>query len=276
MDKLEYPHGLIRYTTQNQLEVKPSHVLRPRIFVYGFLLLGLATLFAVGIVQRSPLIVDVMRDKQLYRINNDGNIENSYTLRVINKDTRAHTYRIAINSAADISIQNPVDSISLSPEEVQTLAITLLAEKGKITGVADIKIIIEQTHGYPYFLQEWGKHSWDVAKRSPITARDVKLASIEATAAMDASFFGVRFDRLAPAEKRYLRAMAELGPGPHRSGDIAAELNRNVTSLAPTRNSIIAKGMIWSPSHGDTAFTVPMFDQFMKRTVPGDAWRAVG
>ncbi len=147
MDKLDYPHGLIRYTTQNQLEVKPSHVLRPRIFVYGFLLLGLATLFAVGIVQRSPLIVDVMRDKQLYRINNDGNIENSYTLRVINKDTRAHTYRIAINSAADISIQNPVDSISLSSEEVQTLAITLVAEKGKITGVADIKFIIEQTDG---------------------------------------------------------------------------------------------------------------------------------
>ena len=156
-------------------------------------------------------------------------------------------------------------------------AIVKPAHDNAVRYTADaVALIIEQTHGYPYFLQEWGKHSWDVAKRSPITARDVKLASIEATAAMDASFFGVRFDRLAPAEKRYLRAMAELGPGPHRSGDIAAELNRNVTSLAPTRNSIIAKGMIWSPSHGDTAFTVPMFDQFMKRTVPGDAWRAVG
>lgn len=137
-----------------------------------------------------------------------------------------------------------------------------------------LALVIKQTLGYPYFLQEWGKHSWDVATASPITAADVRAASVEATAAMDASFFGVRFDRLAPAEKRYLRAMAELGPGPHRSGDIAARLGRKVTSLAPTRNGIIAKGMIWSPSHGDTAFTVPMFDDFMKRIMPDNDWRA--
>jgi hypothetical protein len=137
-----------------------------------------------------------------------------------------------------------------------------------------LALVIKQTQGYPYFLQEWGKHSWDVADHSPITESDVRTASVEATAAMDASFFGVRFDRLAPAEKRYLRAMAELGPGPHRSGDIAAQLARKVTSLAPTRNNIIAKGMIWSPSHGDTAFTVPMFDEFMKRIMPGREWMA--
>jgi hypothetical protein len=83
----------------------------------------------------------------------------------------------------------------------------------------------------------------------------------------------VRFDRLTPAEKKYLRAMAELGPGPHRSGDIAAALGRNVTSFAPARNQLIAKGMIWSPTHGDTAFTVPLFDQFMQRIMPGDDWR---
>lgn len=138
-----------------------------------------------------------------------------------------------------------------------------------------IELVLRQTRGYPYFLQEWGKHSWDVAIASPITVDDVAVASTEATAAMDASFFGVRFDRLTPAEKRYLRAMAELGPGPHRSGDIAAQMDRKVTSLAPTRNAIIAKGMIWSPSHGDTAFTVPMFDQFMKRIMPGDDWKTV-
>jgi hypothetical protein len=135
-----------------------------------------------------------------------------------------------------------------------------------------LALVIQQTQGYPYFLQEWGKHSWNVAAHSPISGADVQTASVEATAAMDASFFGVRFDRLAPAEKRYLRAMAELGPGPHRSGDIAAQLERKVTSLAPTRNSIIAKGMIWSPSHGDTAFTVPLFDEFMKRTMPDRDW----
>ena len=123
-------------------------------------------------------------------------------------------------------------------------------------------------------MQEWGKHSWDTADASPITEADVENASTTAIAALDESFFRVRFDRLTPAEKRYLRAMAELGPGPHRSGDIAEELWRGVTSLGPTRNQLIAKGMIWSPHHGDTAFTVPMFDEFMHRIMPDDDWKA--
>ena len=128
--------------------------------------------------------------------------------------------------------------------------------------------ILDETQGYPYFLQEWGKHAWDAAARSPITPEDVELASITAVAALDESFFRVRFDRLTPSEKRYLRAMAELGPGPHRSGDVAALLQRKVTTLGPTRSQLIAKGMVWSPSHGDTAFTVPMFDLFMRRIMP--------
>lgn len=133
--------------------------------------------------------------------------------------------------------------------------------------------ILDATQGYPYFLQEWGKHAWDVAARSPITSGDIETASIEARAALDESFFRVRFDRMTPSEKRYLRAMAELGPGPHRSGDISTVLARKVTALGPTRNQLISKGMIWSPSHGDTAFTVPMFDEFMRRIMPGDDWR---
>jgi len=136
-----------------------------------------------------------------------------------------------------------------------------------------LRRIVQETHRYPYFLQEWGKHAWDTAGASPITLRDVDLASKTAVAALDESFFRVRFDRLTPVEKKYLRAMAELGPGPHRSGDIAEKLDRKVTSLGPTRNQLIAKGMIWSPSHGDTAFTVPLFDEFMRRIMPGDDWR---
>ena len=93
-------------------------------------------------------------------------------------------------------------------------------------------------------------------------------------AALDNSFFRVRFDRLTPAEKRYLRAMAQISPGPHRSGDIATELERKVTSLAPVRNRLVNKGMIWNPNHGDTAFTVPMFNEFMERIMPGDDWRS--
>jgi AAA ATPase domain len=132
--------------------------------------------------------------------------------------------------------------------------------------------IVEGTHGYPYFLQEWGKHAWDAALDSPIDVDDVKSGSVTALAALDESFFRVRFDRLTPAEKRYLRAMAELGSGPHRSGAIAEVLGRDVRSIAPIRNSLIAKGMIWSPSHGDTAFTVPLFDEFMHRIMPGTEW----
>ena len=136
-----------------------------------------------------------------------------------------------------------------------------------------LDLIVAETRGYPYFLQEWGKHSWEVARASPITADDVTQGSTLAIAALDESFFRVRFDRLTPAEKRYLRAMAELGPGPHRSGLIAEQLGSEVTSLGPTRSGLIAKGMIWSPSHGDTAFTVPLFDEFMHRIMPGSDWK---
>jgi hypothetical protein len=145
------------------------------------------------------------------------------------------------------------------------------AQKVKIEDAA-LGLILKKTHCYPYFLQEWGKHAWDTAAASPITRKDVDVASKSAIAALDESFFRVRFDRLTPAEKKYLRAMAELGPGPHRSGDIAENLKRDVTKLGPTRNQLIAKGMIWSPNHGDTAFTVPLFDEFMRRVMPGREW----
>ena len=135
-----------------------------------------------------------------------------------------------------------------------------------------LESIVDRTRAYPYFLQEWGLHSWNVAPLSPIRLQDVRTAEAHATASLDQGFFRVRYDRLTPAEKRYMRAMAELGPGPHRSGDIATILNRQVTSLGPMRSKLIGKGMIWSPSHGDTAFTVPSFDRFMRRMMPGDDW----
>lgn len=133
---------------------------------------------------------------------------------------------------------------------------------------AALDAIVAKTRGYPYFLQEWGKHVWDVAENSPITLKDVDRASKQAVAALDASFFMVRFDRLTPKEKKYLRAMAGLGMGPHRSGDVAKAMDLGVSSLGPTRRALIDKGMIWSPSYGRTAFTVPMFDEFMRRIMP--------
>jgi hypothetical protein len=131
-----------------------------------------------------------------------------------------------------------------------------------------VDIILDMTQCYPYFLQEWGKHAWETAEKSPITAADADRATQSAIADLDSSFFRVRFDRLTPLEKHYVRAMAELGEGPHRSGDIAEMMGRKVTAIAPVRNSLIAKGMVYSPAHGDTAFTVPLFEGFLKRAIP--------
>ena len=158
----------------------------------------------------------------------------------------------------------------LAPEATLAIVKPIKDHNESITDEA-VALIVQKTHGYPYFLQEWGKHAWEVADSSPIDAADIVAASDTAIAALDESFFRVRFDRLTPSEKRYLRAMAELGSGPHRSGDIADCLKKKVNELGPVRSSLITKGMIWSPNHGDTAFTVPLFDEFMKRISPNEA-----
>lgn len=143
----------------------------------------------------------------------------------------------------------------------------LVAEGVEIAPAA-LAAIVEHTHGYPYFLQEWGSSTWDMAKASPITRRDVTRATLTTLRRLDEGFFRVRLDRLTPRERDYMRAMAELGPGPHRSGDIAAALAVRVTSVGFVRKELMRKGMVYSPQHGETAFTVPMFDAFMKRSMP--------
>jgi len=128
--------------------------------------------------------------------------------------------------------------------------------------------LVDESGGYPYFIQEWGKHAWNQAADNVIALDDVAAAEPVVVAALDRDFFRVRFDRLTPKEREYLAAMAELGSGPHRSGDIAAQLGVRVESVAPRRSMLIKKGMIYSPAHGDTAFTVPLFDEFLKRVMP--------
>ena len=125
--------------------------------------------------------------------------------------------------------------------------------------------LVELAQGYPYFLQEWGYEAWNVATGSPIDLDAVQRAEPLVQSKLDNNFFLVRMDRLTPSEKNYLKAMAELGPGPHRSGDIAQQLGVRVESVAPRRSGLITKGMIYSPAHGDTAFTVPLFDEFLRR-----------
>ena len=131
-----------------------------------------------------------------------------------------------------------------------------------------IDLLLQQTQCYPYFLQEWGKECWDCAAKSPISDDDVRFATKLAINGLDTSFFRVRFDRLTPSEKKYLRAMAEIDASVVRSGDIATLLEKDVQTVAPTRASLITKGMIYSPAHGDNAFTVPLFQQYLKRVQP--------
>lgn len=131
-----------------------------------------------------------------------------------------------------------------------------------------VDLILTETERYPYFLQQWAYECWNVAIENRITTEIVESASRLAIKELDQSFFRVRFDRCTPSERKYMRALAEMGSGKHRSGDIAEKLGVKVTSVAPTRGALIRKGMIYSPSHGDTAFTVPLFDQYMLRAMP--------
>lgn len=148
-------------------------------------------------------------------------------------------------------------------------ALVIPAEKLKVSYSEEALIeILRQTEGYPYFIQEWGKHTWDVADSSPIDYEVAIKATAIALADLDASFFRVRFDQLTAMQKRYLRAMAELGKGPYASGKIAALIEKKVTALASIREQLINKGLIYSPTHGESAFTVPLFDEFMKRMMP--------
>lgn len=147
-----------------------------------------------------------------------------------------------------------------------------LQEPAQAAGVAFEETALDEvfrlTKGYPYFLQEWGYVAWNLATTSPISLQVVRDAKSTVIPRLDENFFRVRYDRLTPSEKNFLRAIAELGPGAHRTGDIAEMLKVKVTSLGPVRAKLINKGMIYSPAHGDMDFTVPLFDDFMIRAIP--------
>lgn len=187
---------------------------------------------------------------------------------------------VAIGEAADerqSAVALFIDEIQyFSSKELGALsqadAAKALQEPAQAAGVrfedAALNEIFEVTQGYPYLLQEWGYQAWNLAQESPIALAVIQAATGVAIPRLDKNFFRVRFDRLTPSEKKFLRAMAELGPAAHRSGDVAHLLGAKVTSLGPVRAKLIKKGMIYSPAHGDLAFTVPLFDEFMRRTMP--------
>jgi hypothetical protein len=173
-------------------------------------------------------------------------------------DSKSYAERLF--SFPDIGALSAADTAKALRDPAQAAGVEFKADA--------LKDIFKLTRGYPYFLQEWGYQSWNLAKASPITREVVATATATVTDRLDRNFFRVRFDRLTPSEKNFLRAMAELGPGAHRTGDIADALGVKVTSLGPVRAKLIRKGMIYSPAHGDMAFTVPLFDEFMVRAMP--------
>jgi hypothetical protein len=157
---------------------------------------------------------------------------------------------------------------ALSDEAARQAIERPAAEKGVTYREDAVEAILAATHNYPYFLQEWGSFVWNEATDSPIGRETVDRATPRIVQHLDSSFFRVRFDRCKPVQQKYLRAMAELGPGPHKTGEIAAALDCAPSQLATTRDQLIKLGMVWSQRHGETAFTVPLFDQFMKRQIP--------
>jgi hypothetical protein len=157
------------------------------------------------------------------------------------------------------------------PDAKDALQVPVASEGVRFTSRA-LNEMLRVTERYPYFLQQWGHEAWNLATGSPIGEDIIQRATGQAIKSLDENFFRVRFDRCTPSEKRYLRALADLGDGPQRSGDIAERLEVKPTTVGPIRSKLIVKGMIYSPQHGDTAFTVPMFDAFMRRTMPDGTW----
>lgn len=130
-----------------------------------------------------------------------------------------------------------------------------------------LNLIYEKTKGYPYFLQEWGYRSWNIAEFSPIRANDVINASSQVMQQLDENFFKVRFNRVTHKEREFLHAMATLGDGPCKSSDVAGAMHKTGSAIGPLRSSLIKKGMIYSPEYGLLDFTVPLFDDFMLRVM---------
>lgn len=160
----------------------------------------------------------------------------------------------------DIGPLSEEDSFKALQEPVQ--------DAGEFFSHDALEEIFRLTKGYPYFLQEWGYQAWNQAVTSPISLQVIQETSDLVAKRLDDNFFRVRFDRLTPREKTFLRAMAELGEGPYRTGDIADILGTKINILGPVRANLIKKGMVYSPSHGDMAFTVPLFNEFMRRAIP--------
>lgn len=175
----------------------------------------------------------------------------------------AKSYAERLFDYPEVGALAPNDAAAALSEPAEKEGVTF--EPGALDRIYDL------THRYPYLLRIWGKYAWDEADEGErtITLADVDRVHSDILDYLDANFFRARFDRLSRTEQHYLRAMAQLGPGPHQTGPIAQVLGATSDRFGSLRRKLIALGMIYSQRHGETAFSVPLFDEFMRRAMPG-------
>ena len=125
--------------------------------------------------------------------------------------------------------------------------------------------MVTETRGYPYFLQEYGQATWNAAQGSSLTYEDARVGAAAGQGRLDAGFYRARWERATPGQRDYLQAMAQDGVGPSRSADVSARLGKTPTGVGPFRDSLIKKGLIYAPEHGQIAYTVPGMADFIAR-----------
>lgn len=154
---------------------------------------------------------------------------------------------------------------SLDPSDARRALAEPVQDEGAAWDDDAIDLAVAETQGYPYLLQEFGKQAWNVADGPVIRLADMRAAVALAIDDLDHGFFRARIDKTTDTERDYLRAMAALGPGPYKSGDVSRRMGKTTTQTAPVRDSLIKRGLCYAPRHGELAFTVPLFDAFVRR-----------
>lgn len=161
-----------------------------------------------------------------------------------------------------------VDIGSLDGDDGRRALVEPVMNEGASWSDDAVDRVLELTEGYPYFLQEFGKQAWNVSPGPVIRRSDVEAAAALAQDDLDHGFFRARIDRTPDADRDYLRAMATLGgPGPYKSGDVSRAMGKTTSQTGPVRDNVIKRGLVFAPRHGEVAFTVPMFDSFVRRAL---------
>ncbi len=173
---------------------------------------------------------------------------------------RAATYAERMFTVADLG--------PLSPAQVVQAVVEPAEEIGVSWSAAATEQIVDRSDGFPFFVQTWAYHTWNAALDEPISANDVERAASNAHHALDSSFFAARIARIPASEVAYVQALASLGPGPHRSGDVAAAADKTTPQVAAFRDRLITEGLVFAPRYGWVEFAIPHFDRYVRRMLP--------